>query len=331
MIPVKFHEGKIIKNPESKVERKTFKDLKIKEEHIEAYVEEYIGDIFADEEESLIIIGKQTSNTARHRSDIIAIDAESGDLVLIEIKRDVNDIKGRGETFVSQAIKYASSLATIKTLEEVVSLYAEYLENSPSKVSKDESSIDMARRIIYRDFDESKINKDQRIVLIASDFDDVTIASATWLSEKGVSIKVIKLIPTLINGELYIESEIILGKKESPFIPYGAYKAKNDTKSGITKTTLPRMFKLFEWGLIKKGDKVYIKRRDKINGSEAIVIDENYVKFNGEKLTYNEWGQRVTGWSSIQIYKFVTVNDNQQTLHDLRMKKLKEKSDTESD
>lgn len=328
---MKFENGKIKKNKNAKVEQKTFKDLNILEKHIENYVEEFIGDIFADEEESLIIIGKQTTNSARHRSDLIAIDAESGDLVLIEIKRDVNDIKGRGETFVAQAIKYASSLATINSLEELVGLYAEYLEKRIDDNHK-ESSLDMARRIIYRDFEESKINKDQRIVLIASDFDDVSIASATWLSEKGVNIKVIKLIPRLINDELYIEHEVVLGKKDSPYIPFGEYKSKStESRSKMTKTSLPRMPKLFEWGIIKKGDNVFIKRSTVIEDSKAVVVDENTVKFNNRLISFNEWGQTVTGWSSIQIYKFVTVNESQETLHDLRMRKLEEISDKDND
>lgn len=330
MISVKFENGIIKKNKNAKVEQKTFKDLNILEKHIESYVEEFIGDIFADEEESLIIIGKQTTNTARHRSDLIAIDAESGDLVLIEIKRDVNDIKGRGETFVAQAIKYASSLATINSLEELVGLYAEYLDKRIDDSQK-ESSLDMARRIIYRDFEESKINKDQRIVLIASDFDDVSIASATWLSEKGVNIKVIKLIPRLINDELYIEHEVVLGKKDSPYIPFGEYKSKSsESRSKITKTALPRMPKLFEWGIIKKGDNVFIKRSTVIEESKAVVVDENTVKYNNKLISFNEWGQTVTGWSSIQIYKFVTVNDSLETLHDLRMRKLEEISDKDN-
>jgi hypothetical protein len=333
MISVKFENGKITKNKNLTVEVKTFKDLNIKEEHIEDYVEEYIGELLADEDESLLIIGKQTSNTSRHRSDLIAIDIESGDLVLIEIKRDVNDIKGRGETFVAQAIKYASSLATIKTLEEIVGLYAEYLDKKESDQNNGETNIDKARRIIYRDFTESTINKDQRIILIASDFDDVTMASATWLSEKGVNIKVIRLMPKLINSDLYIEHEILLGKKESPYIPFGEYKSKSsESRSKISKTILPRMPKLFDWGFIKKDDKVYIKRNSTIESeSEAVVIDENTVKYNNKKMSFNEWGQTVTGWSSIQIYKFVTVNESQETLHDMRMKKIEEMNDKEND
>ncbi|GAA0079978.1 hypothetical protein UT300006_06030 [Clostridium sp. CTA-6] len=30
----------------------------------------------------------------------------------------------------------------------------------------------------------------------------------------------------------------------------------------------------------------------------------------GEKLTFNKWGQKVTGWSSIRIYDWVLIKYN---------------------
>ena len=321
MISAKFTDNKLLKNNENTIEIKTFKELKIKESQIESFVEECIGDIFEDEEESLIIIGKQTINKGSYRSDLIAIDVESGDLILIEIKRDVNDIKGRGETFVAQAIKYASSLATINSLEELVGLYAKYLDKT--NINGNETSLDKARKIIYREFTETEINNNQRIVLIASDFDDITMASATWLSEKGINIKLIKLIPTIINDQLFIKKEVVLRNKELPYIPFEDYKLKtNNVSSKSQKISYPRMAKLFEWKIIKKGDKVYIKRENVNLDSEAIVVNENIVKFKGDNMTFNAWGQKITGWSSIQIYKYVVVNDSQETLHELRINKL---------
>lgn len=323
MVPVKFTKGEISKNESSSVEPKTFKDLGVEERHIQEYVEKNIGDIFSDEEESLIIIGKETPNLAGQRSDLIAIDVESGDLILIEIKRDVKDIKGRGETFVAQAIKYASSLATIKSREAVAGIFANYLDKKNLTNDDNESSLDKARRMIYSELDEDKINKNQRIVLIASSFDDVSISSATWLSEKGVNIKLIKLEPMLVDNNLFIKNEVILGKKEDPYISYRGYKEKSKNRaSGITRTYLPRMPELFKWGLIKKDDKVVIKTRNIIEGSEATVMDENSVNYKGRKLSYNEWGQEVTKWSSIQIYKFMVVNDSKETLHEQRIFEL---------
>lgn len=326
MISVKFENNKLVKS-NVKVEEKTFESLSILEKNIEDYLEENIGDLFSVSERngSFTIIGKQTMHLGKFKSDLLAIDMENGDLVLIEIKRDVRDIKGRGQTFVAQAIKYASDLVEYDTKEKVVSLYAEYLFKKKSADMRD--CIDEARSMIYGTFKDRKINTSQRIILIASEFDEVSISSAKWLSEQGVKISLIRLIPKIINGDLFIDYETLIDDPES----YLNYDNKNDTteshinESKISKRSLPRMPKLFEWELIKPGDSVFIKRAGVISiETKAVVIDENYVKFNDVNMSYNEWGQRVTGWTSIQIYKFMVVNDSKDTLHEVRMSKLQE-------
>ena len=87
----------------------------------------------------------------------------------------------------------------------------------------------------------------------------------------------------------------------------------------ITKTTLPGMDKLFEWGIIKAEDIVVIKNTD---NSEATIINAKYVEFNGEKLTFNKWGQKVTGWSTIRIYCWAMIKGSDKTLHELREEKM---------
>ncbi|WP_218017830.1 hypothetical protein [Alkalicoccus saliphilus] len=54
---------------------------------------------------------------SRERSDLTAVDA-NGNIVLIEIKRDRQDIAQRKEPFEFQAARYAASYATIKTKDD---------------------------------------------------------------------------------------------------------------------------------------------------------------------------------------------------------------------
>ncbi|MFO8066930.1 MAG: hypothetical protein R6U11_05040, partial [Bacteroidales bacterium] len=61
-------------------------------------------------------IGSQVTNSEKGRSDLTAID-DNGNLVLIEIKRDIEDIKARKEELEFQAIRYAAGYAKIKTPE----------------------------------------------------------------------------------------------------------------------------------------------------------------------------------------------------------------------
>jgi hypothetical protein len=55
------------------------------------------------------------------------------------------------------------------------------------------------------------------------------------------------------------------------------------------KLRLPAMLAL---GRVKVGDKLTIKGKD---GSEAEIIDGTTVRFRGKDMTFNAWGERVTG------------------------------------
>jgi len=90
LIPISIEENNI-DTSDTEISNSTFKDLKLKEEHIEEFLRKNIEVIFG-EEESLLIVGQQVSNKEKGRSDLTAID-ENGNIVLIEIKRDIDDIK----------------------------------------------------------------------------------------------------------------------------------------------------------------------------------------------------------------------------------------------
>jgi hypothetical protein len=49
------------------------------------------------------------------------------------------------------------------------------------------------------------------------------------------------------------------------------------------------------------------------------VLDGRHVEFKGKRMTFNDWGQRVTGWTSIRIYTTVCLPDGR-TLDQLRDK-----------
>lgn len=85
---------------------------------------------------------------------------------------------------------------------------------------------------------------------------------------------------------------------------------------------LPKMDKLLEFGLIHKGDKIYLTQKPE--ESIATLIDEKYVDYNGEKLTLNEWGCKITGWQSIRIYSYVAIVGEIETLQSKRLRFIEE-------
>lgn len=86
--------------------------------------------------------------------------------------------------------------------------------------------------------------------------------------------------------------------------------------------SLPKMDKLIEFGLVNKGDKIYLTLKP--DESIATLIDEKYVNFAGKKMTLNEWGCKVTGWKSIRIYAYTAVVGEIETLQQKRLEFIKE-------
>lgn len=91
---------------------------------------------------------------------------------------------------------------------------------------------------------------------------------------------------------------------------------KKDKEKKINKrATLPRMSELFKHNLLKKGDNIYIKNHP---NSNAEIIDDKYVLYKNEKMSFNKWGQGITGWKTIQIYVHAYLEKTNLSLHELR-------------
>lgn len=90
--------------------------------------------------------------------------------------------------------------------------------------------------------------------------------------------------------------------------------------------SLPKMDKLIEYGLVNKGDSLYLK--SKPEESVATLFDEKYVIFNGEKMTLIDWGCKLTGWKTIHIYNNVAVLGETETLQQKRQKLAKSYSES---
>ncbi len=77
----------------------------------------------------------------------------------------------------------------------------------------------------------------------------------------------------------------------------------------------PRLSEMLERGIIKPGEKVYVK---KAPTRFATIIDGNTVEFEGEQMSINTWGQQLTGWSTINIYENVYLERTKQPIERLR-------------
>ena len=101
-------------------------------------------------------------------------------------------------------------------------------------------------------------------------------------------------------------------------------KEMEDEDEATTKrksTQLPKMDWLIDQGIINIGDEVYL-----INHPEevATVVDSKNVEYNGEKMSFNQYGCELTGWKAIQIYAFMKKVGGNKTLAKLREEKMEE-------
>lgn len=91
--------------------------------------------------------------------------------------------------------------------------------------------------------------------------------------------------------------------------------------STSTRANLPKMKWCIDNGLLKIGDKVFIKgNEDEI----AIVIDDKKVCYNGEEMSFNAFGCKIMEWKTIQIYSFLIKVGETKTLGQKRQEKMDE-------
>jgi len=332
LVPIDLNQG--IKKSEVEIEDLSFSSLGLREGDIEEFLRLNIDLLFGDNE-SLLVIGQQVRNQQGGRSDLVALD-ENGNLVLIEIKRDLQDIRNRKEPFEFQAIRYAANYAKIKDVDDLVdNLFVPYIERHRNEYEESVlTTSEMARRRITSFLAKNNavktFNRKQRIVLVAAEFDAQTLSACAWLINNHVDINCFKIHPVKIGEQYLLSVNPVLPPTpiEDFYVEIFDEKSRATSRvspdeTGMSRTYLPRMPKLFEWGIVQKDDLLTIKD---FEDSEAKALNPKEVEFNGERMSYNQWGQKVTGWSSICIYEWAKSQRLDDLLDKLRREKMAELS-----
>src|SRR6056297_1607299 len=247
----------------------TFSELVKNENDMEEILRTNI-DMICDEDESLLIVGRQVRNAANGRSDLTAVD-NNGNIVVIEIKRDRGDIKNRREAFEFQAIRYAASYATIDSPDDLVKkIYAPYIDKYKEEfdlggLTSYELGIRKLREFLRANEAEKTFNGNQSIILIASDFDEQTLSAVAWLNKNNVNISCYKLIPYRYQESIFLSTEKLL-----PFTEYCDYYVNllDKPTSSVSKKTyktrkqLPKIDDMLKWGVVKEGDIIVAKGKE---------------------------------------------------------------------
>ena len=317
----------------ARIEPVTFSELNMTENDIEEILRNSI-DMICDEEESMLIVGRQVRNEKNGRSDLTAVD-NNGNIVLIEIKRDRKDIEHRKEAFEFQAIRYAASYATIdKTDDLVKKVYAPYIEKyrgefELGELTSFELGIRKLNEFLQVNDAQKNFNEKQRIILVASDFDEQTLSAVAWLNSNNVDMSCYRLTPYKLSEDLFFYVEKLL-----PVTNYDDYyvnlmdKSIVTTLTGdkkITRRSLPKIDLMLEWGVVKEGDIIVAKGRE----DEGRLLSNGNVMVNGEEKSMQAWLKEIYGWSSVQTYVFAVHKETGKTLSQIREEYMVQK-ETES-
>lgn len=316
-------------NDVKEIEETSFASIDIREKDLEEILRKNINMICDPDDESMLIIGQQVANEKRARSDLTAIDSD-GNIVVIEIKRDLNDLKQRKEPVEFQAIRYAASCATINSIDTLIEeIFQPYVENHLDEFSNDPheslNSYKIALRAV-REFMESNeidpenFNRKQRIILIASEFDDQTLSAAAWLNSNKINISCYEIKPYRTTGEniiLDLKKILPLAKTsyEDFYIPIYSRRGRM-VRSPIKRKVLLKIEDLLRLNLIKP-DTVLVDTR---LGAKATLQSDGSVRIasTGEIKSIQNWLKSIYNWSAVQSFKFLKVESTGKLLYDLR-------------
>ncbi|MGI5872174.1 MAG: hypothetical protein ACOX8T_09085 [Bacillota bacterium] len=338
IINIQIRDNKII--PQDDPEQMTFSELKLNERDLESFFCENPQYLIGDsEEEDILIVGRQTKDTDGKISDLIALD-EKGRLILIELKRDEKDIKGRREELEFQAIRYVSELASIRTVEQLAeTIYSKYLEKyEKDKITKGITSVEEAKIRLNKFLTETRsqelFNKSQRIILASSGFDNITLSACAWLVDNNVDITVFVTTPIKNpNGELQLKVDRILPLDDnSKFfgkLKYDTKTKKITSETTISRSTLPTMKHLIYWGIVKVGEKLEVSGYELDNKWIEIKDQKNGITWDGRQLSYTQWGKEITQTQAFGVYDRTHVQGNKETLSEARAKYMKENNITD--
>jgi len=311
-----------------KIEPATFADLNLKENDLEEMLRNSI-EILCDDEESLLIVGRQVKNEQLGRSDLTAID-HNGNVVLIELKRDKNDIVRRKEGFEFQAIRYAASYATIESVEDFVrKVYAPYIEKyrhefNIGSLTTYELGVRMLTEFLESNESEERFNKNQKVILVASEFDEQTLSAVAWLNKNGVDMTCIQLTPYRINEDTYLDAAKVLPLEEynDYYVNLMDVSVGKVSPSGTRKRKiLPKINDMLEWGVVKAGDIIQAKGRE----SQGTLLENGHVLVDGSEMSLQKWLQNVFGWASVHTYVFVVHQETGKTLSQIRKEHMDKK------
>ena len=95
----------------------------------------------------------------------------------------------------------------------------------------------------------------------------------------------------------------------------GRHGSYVEEPAAVESSGKPRLKDMISSGRVRIGERVYTRKQpDRF----AIIIDGETVDYEGQRMSINVWGQKMTSWPSISIYQSVLLERTREPLGKLR-------------
>lgn len=190
-----------IKNSKiQKIDRTTFANQNVKErDDLQKMLKKQIDVISPD----TLIVAEEFCEweESKRRIDLLGID-KAANLVVIELKR--TDGGGHMEL---QAIRYAAMISNLLEFDDLVEIYAEYLNKNNIK---EDAQDNLLTFLEWEEPQEEEFAQKVRIVLASADFSKELTSSVMWLNQFNLDIRCVRLHPYTDNSETYLDVQTVI-------------------------------------------------------------------------------------------------------------------------
>lgn len=235
----------------SRLEMPTLSDVSITERYdLQEFISNSPAEFFHELGLDLFLVGKeiQPSDNVQDRIDLLAVDRE-GACVVIELKR------GSNKLHLLQAVPYAAMISQWEP-DEIFQLLDEDRQEALAE---------------FLEVDRESVNRRQRIVLVAENYDYTLLVGAEWLSEKyGIDVICCRISVArdatakaeyLVCSNVYPAPELANEAVSRGRKHFSSGKVKwADWKTALTGVTNPAVKAFFEQELAKGCDSYLLKR-----------------------------------------------------------------------
>ena len=102
--------------------------------------------------------------------------------------------------------------------------------------------------------------------------------------------------------------------------PNNWVKEMKKSSGSIERTALPKIKDMFGWRVVKAGDVLIAKGTDE----ETTLLENDHVTINDEEMSMRDWLKRITGWNSVETYKFAIHKESGKSLSQIRKEYMDE-------